>query len=226
MAEKSRLRPMRRCCSEPGSARWSPMPLPPRNPWSVLPLPGTHQGLRRVPPFESSYSPRFGPPPCIVISMERKRKYAPRLSVRRFSPEQDAEIAAWYQGGQTQRSIAERLGVNRTLVRNSLLRSEVTMRPKNSPRPSYLVATCACGRRAAYKTGQCVSCYNKVRNSSLDTQERKFNWRLMTQGLTRAAYDMLLEAQGGVCAICLQPDPRTGHRLAVDHDHTCCPGEN
>lgn len=48
--------------------------------------------------------------------------------------------------------------------------------------------------------------------------------------MTREQYDALLEVQDGVCAICRQPERfinrRTGlpHRLAVDHDHRCCPG--
>lgn len=36
-------------------------------------------------------------------------------------------------------------------------------------------------------------------------------------------YNQLLESQGGVCAICKSPDSRN---LAVDHDHSCCPGNN
>jgi hypothetical protein len=41
----------------------------------------------------------------------------------------------------------------------------------------------------------------------------------------------MLAAQGGLCAICqraetkLQPQTGLPHRLAVDHDHTCCPGQ-
>lgn len=38
-------------------------------------------------------------------------------------------------------------------------------------------------------------------------------------GITLDKYDEMLEAQGGVCAICGQPC-RTGRALAVDHDHT------
>jgi hypothetical protein len=157
--------------------------------------------------------------------MERKRKYAPHLAARRFSPEQDAEIAQWYTNGLTQRSIAEKLKVNRSAVRNSLLRSDVTMRPKNSPRPEYDWVRCTCGRRAAYRTGQCLNCYNKIRNAMPDMRERKFNWMLMARyKLTRDAYDAMLAAQNGVCAICQEP-PREV-KLGVDHDHSCCPGQD
>lgn len=44
-------------------------------------------------------------------------------------------------------------------------------------------------------------------------------------------YDAMLAEQGGVCAICKQPETRL-HRgrgrlvaLSVDHDHRCCPGK-
>lgn len=36
-------------------------------------------------------------------------------------------------------------------------------------------------------------------------------------------YMEMLEAQGGVCAIC-RKTCRSGKRLAVDHDHACCEG--
>lgn len=36
-------------------------------------------------------------------------------------------------------------------------------------------------------------------------------------------YDSLLASQNGVCAICLRPPGKTF--LAVDHDHSCCPGK-
>lgn len=42
-------------------------------------------------------------------------------------------------------------------------------------------------------------------------------------GLSGEDYNLLLAAQSGVCAICALPDDR-GTRLAVDHDHDCCPG--
>lgn len=43
-------------------------------------------------------------------------------------------------------------------------------------------------------------------------------------GMTGAEYDAMLAIQGGVCAICGLPCP-SGNRLAVDHDHACCPGK-
>jgi hypothetical protein len=40
--------------------------------------------------------------------------------------------------------------------------------------------------------------------------------------MTVEQYDALLGEQGGVCAICKQPE-KAGRRLAVDHDRDCCP---
>lgn len=42
--------------------------------------------------------------------------------------------------------------------------------------------------------------------------------------LTPEQWDLKFAAQGGVCAICVEP-PQEGVRLAVDHDHACCPGK-
>ncbi len=53
---------------------------------------------------------------------------------------------------------------------------------------------------------------------------------ILTYNITLADYWVMFEKQNGVCATCHQPetsvDPRYGKvlRLAVDHDHTCCPG--
>lgn len=73
----------------------------------------------------------------------------------------------------------------------------------------------------AYANKQCLPCYNRVRY--LAGRERlleKSRWRHIKRkyGLTKDQYMALLEAQGGVCAICHQPDPR-GIQLSVDHDH-------
>lgn len=56
--------------------------------------------------------------------------------------------------------------------------------------------------------------------------ERRRVARLWKFGLTPQAFDELLAAQGGRCAICRTDDPR-GNRVktwSVDHDHACCPG--
>lgn len=42
--------------------------------------------------------------------------------------------------------------------------------------------------------------------------------------ITAEKYDEMLAAQGGGCAIC-GGENEHGKALAVDHDHTCCPGK-
>lgn len=48
--------------------------------------------------------------------------------------------------------------------------------------------------------------------------------------LTPEQYAAKFLAQGGLCAVCEQPESqfRNGQRkfLAVDHDHRCCPGDS
>lgn len=67
----------------------------------------------------------------------------------------------------------------------------------------------------------CKDC--RARKDREDKLRRHYN-------ITPATYDALLAEQGGVCKICSQPetlvDNRTGAvmSLAVDHDHSCCPG--
>lgn len=50
--------------------------------------------------------------------------------------------------------------------------------------------------------------------------------RLYHTGLTRDQYETLLVAQGGVCAICRQPETKRMRggvvALSADHDHSCC----
>jgi hypothetical protein len=58
--------------------------------------------------------------------------------------------------------------------------------------------------------------------------ERRRVARLWKFGLTPEAFDALLAAQGGRCAICGTDDPKRGNRVStwtVDHDHGCCPGK-
>lgn len=43
---------------------------------------------------------------------------------------------------------------------------------------------------------------------------------LRTYGMTPEQYDAMLEAQGGVCAICKRPERIKGRRLCVDHCHS------
>lgn len=44
-------------------------------------------------------------------------------------------------------------------------------------------------------------------------------------GMTTDEYEAKLREQGGGCAICGKTPEENGGHLAVDHDHSCCPGE-
>lgn len=44
-------------------------------------------------------------------------------------------------------------------------------------------------------------------------------------GVDRDRYDSLMMDQGGGCAICGAAESSDGSMLAVDHDHSCCPGD-
>jgi len=43
-------------------------------------------------------------------------------------------------------------------------------------------------------------------------------------GITLDDYEKTLAGQGGGCAVCRKTEAINGRRLAVDHDHGCCPG--
>jgi len=68
--------------------------------------------------------------------------------------------------------------------------------------------------------GLCRRCY-QIKHGPEQDLRRRF-------GLDLTRYATLLEQQGGVCAICKEPETfvRNGrlYSLAVDHNHACCPG--
>lgn len=66
---------------------------------------------------------------------------------------------------------------------------------------------------------------NRVRSAALYAdQDRYLDYRYRSLfGITLAQYDAMLAAQGGGCAICGTPPSDGEPRLAVDHDHRCCP---
>lgn len=69
------------------------------------------------------------------------------------------------------------------------------------------------GPRERPDTGYCNACKARARLAAT----LKYNF-----GITVERYEEMLARQGGVCAICKRrPGKR---RLAVDHDHSCCPG--
>ena len=73
--------------------------------------------------------------------------------------------------------------------------------------------------------------YRELRDKNNSYKKKKFadnpelyRWQAIHKKykLTQQMYMDLLEQQDGVCAICKLPPNRNW--LAVDHDHSCCPG--
>lgn len=98
------------------------------------------------------------------------------------------------------------------------LRSEFRVRPHNGHSHSYCVP--------------CERTYNAARNREYQERrkrdpavrafEKERNRRTVLRlkyGITPETYDEMLEAQGGVCAICRQPPDRGRMFLDVDHCH-------
>ena len=63
----------------------------------------------------------------------------------------------------------------------------------------------------------------KGRESNRRRRRTTESRRAQRYGITRQQLKAMLAEQGGRCAICRQP-PEPGKVLAVDHDHSCCPG--
>ena len=98
-----------------------------------------------------------------------------------------------------------------------------------------------CGTTAGYKAHRrkketaCALCksaineYNKL--IVIKYPEKKLNSDFKTvYKITLEQYNQMLKKQNNLCAVCLKPETKkfwkTGQvmRLAVDHDHNCCPG--
>jgi hypothetical protein len=73
------------------------------------------------------------------------------------------------------------------------------------------------------KNRDIVNSSNKKRYNSLSHEEKKLRIRkqhVATYGLTLEQYDMMLEKQNGVCAICGKGGSHSHHKnLCIDHDH-------
>lgn len=92
-----------------------------------------------------------------------------------------------------------------SLVRDSEGRKKCSMCGQWSPESGFF----KCKDNADGLQSRCKEC------SRRSTVKSKYN-------LAADAYDRLLEAQNGACAICGGPE-RSGKAFAVDHDHACCP---
>lgn len=78
---------------------------------------------------------------------------------------------------------------------------------RDAPHPG---PRCATHHRAARRAARIASHARRV---------------VVVYGLAPGAYEALHAAQGGTCAICRRATG-AARRLAVDHDHDCCPGRS
>jgi hypothetical protein len=82
-----------------------------------------------------------------------------------------------------------------------------------------------------YAKGLCNVCYKRAKADARAASEPEFaehrkvlqlarahKYTLREHGMTPEEYEVLVEAQGGVCAICGRPEPE-GRKLHVDHNH-------
>lgn len=68
---------------------------------------------------------------------------------------------------------------------------------------------------------RCATC-NRARKKVVSAQ-RHDAYAQRQYGLAAGQYEAIKAAQGGRCAICQRGQGIT-RRLAIDHDHSCCPG--
>ncbi len=66
----------------------------------------------------------------------------------------------------------------------------------------------------------------KPRPQKKNPEMRRRIWHVeRTYNITYDEYEEMLFIQGGGCAICSKTPEENGTALAVDHDHSCCPGK-
>lgn len=75
----------------------------------------------------------------------------------------------------------------------------------------------------------CSGCYKDIPNDSVNAYCGDCKWSRYLErryNITAYEYRQLLRLQGGGCALCGVTECPTGNRMAVDHDHSCCPTPN
>ena len=77
------------------------------------------------------------------------------------------------------------------------------------------------GRRGTCK--ECARAYLRDWRSTYPDRARASKIKHM-YGVTADEYAAILREQGGGCAVCGKTPEENGGNLAVDHDHSCCPG--
>ncbi len=93
---------------------------------------------------------------------------------------------------------------------------------KNSRAATGLASACKACTLVVHQTAQYTARYKERDPEGVAAEKRRRFIRTM-YGVTPEWYDAMLAAQGGVCAICGQPEVVLRHGkvklLAVDHDH-------
>ena len=86
------------------------------------------------------------------------------------------------------------------------------------------------GNRKGTYYSYCKKCDKDRREKYKKTDSYKKSQREGTlrrrYGISINDYERMLEEQGGTCALCPITPEENGRALAVDHDHSCCPGRN
>jgi hypothetical protein len=120
-----------------------------------------------------------------------------------------AQIAQRYQDGEWPRRIAADFGCNPGTIARIVVANGVPLKPRGGNKRAPLFPSRRDYSRAYYAD-------NRARMLARN--------KLNSYGLSPEAYEELHEAQGGRCAICLEPERARNRRgeiqpLAVDHDH-------
>lgn len=76
-------------------------------------------------------------------------------------------------------------------------------------------------RNRGRHSGQCKACRRENEKELPESARARYLWSAYK--ITLEDYDRILASQGGVCMICKKPPGK--RNLAVDHDHSCCPGK-
>lgn len=75
------------------------------------------------------------------------------------------------------------------------------------------------------RKSQCKACcIAYISNKTKENRQPHNDTRMLRRyGITKARYNEMVEEQEGLCFLCREPPGKKA--LAVDHDHSCCPGK-
>lgn len=133
----------------------------------------------------------------------------------KLRPEQVSRLVALYRDdGYTATDLADDFGIDVKSVCRYLELAGIPRDPSRRGRANERRKSTACrvcGGTEGLRMGRCDECTKEANRIYNITR---------TMGISVEQYEDAFRRQGGVCAICEQP----GKRLAMDHDHACCPG--